>query len=83
MTPKDIRLEVGAHEIIIHLTGNGGGSIRSDLKDYEEGDAEEYNSAIDGVESLLLAHAVAGVDIQSQAYLEGLRSAVEAIANNL
>lgn len=34
------------------------------------------------LESLLLAHACAGVDIESPAYLEGLETALEAIANH-
>jgi hypothetical protein len=80
---KDIRLPIGGHEVIIHLTGDGGGSIQSDLKDYEDEDAGDYNSAIDGIESLILAHACAGVDIVSKAYVEGLQSALDAIANNL
>lgn len=83
MTPRVIRIDLDHHKVAVRLNGNGGGSIESDLKDYENEDADDYNSAIDGVESLLLAHAMAGVDIQSQAYIEGLKSAVEAIANNL
>ncbi len=60
----------------------GGGSIRSiNLKEEEEG-AKEFNAAIDGIESLILAHACAGIDISSPAYIEGIQSAVEAVGNN-
>lgn len=41
-----------------------------------------YNAAIDGIESLVLAHACAGVDVQSPAYIEGIETAVDAIANS-
>lgn len=82
MTQKVIHLELDGHKVVVRLDGNGSGAIESDLKDYDE-DSDDYNSAIDGVESLLLAHACAGVDIQSQAYIEGLKTAIEAIANNL
>ncbi len=43
----------------------------------------QYNGAVDGIESLVLAHACAGVDVQSKEYLEGLASCCEAIASNL
>lgn len=36
-----------------------------------------------GILRMVLAHAIAGVDIESPAYLEGLETAVEAIANEL
>lgn len=62
--------------------GDGAGSITSDL--HEEGEASrDYNLAMDGIESMILAHAVAGVDVESPAYLEGIETAVEACANNL
>ena len=35
------------------------------------------------IESLLLAHASAGVDISNPKYLQGLETAIEAIANNI
>ena len=40
-------------------------------------------SPIDGIESMILAHAIAGVDIESPAYLEGIETAVEAVANHI
>ena len=43
----------------------------------------EYEAAIDAVESLILAHACAGVDIESQAYVKGIEDSIEAISNNL
>ena len=56
------------------------GSISSDLK---EPDDDLYNAAIDGLESLILAHACAGIDVRSPAYVEGVETAVDAVANNI
>jgi hypothetical protein len=58
-----------------------GGTISSNLHNDEEGD-EEYNSAIDGIESMILAHAVEGIDITAPAYIKGIQTAVDAAANN-
>lgn len=41
---------------------------------------KKYNAAMDGIESLILAHAVAGLDIESLAYIEGIETAVQACA---
>ena len=35
------------------------------------------------LESLVVAHAVAGIDVASPAYVEGLETVVEAIAQDL
>jgi len=40
-----------------------------------------YNFACEAIESMVLGHAVAGVDIESAAYLEGLEAAIDAVAN--
>jgi hypothetical protein len=59
-----------------------GGTIASDLKGPGQTAAQrQYNAAIDGLESLILAQACAGVDIETPAYLEGVETAVEAIVN--
>ena len=66
-----------------------GGYITSDLHENpdnsdmeDENDIADYNHAMDGIESLILNHAVAGIDIESPAYIEGIESAVEGCANN-
>lgn len=79
------------------LTPNryGGGSINSDLK--EEPDIEGlmsssviakeikecniYNASVDALESIILGHACAGMDITILAYIEGIETAVQALAN--
>jgi hypothetical protein len=53
-----------------------GGTITSDLHD--DDDSPEMKAAMDAIESLILAHACAGVDVASPAYIEGIETAVEA-----
>ena len=61
----------------------GSGAITSDLRTAGTAANRQYNAAIDGLESLILAHACAGVDVESPAYVEGVEVAVEAIANHV
>jgi len=42
-----------------------------------------YNFACDAIEAMVLAHAIAGIHVESPAYLEGLETAIDAVANNL
>jgi hypothetical protein len=58
-----------------------GGTITSDLHD--ENDHDEYKAALDAIESLILAHACAGIDIKSPAYLEGVEVALAAVDHAL
>ena len=62
--------------------GPGSGTITSGLRDEGDG-SEAFHAAIDALESLILAHACAGIDVASPAYIEGIETAVEAIANSL
>ena len=38
----------------------------------------QFNGAIDGILSMILAHACAGIDVESPAYLEGIETALHA-----
>ena len=75
------RIETGVHGIAIELDGQGGGMITSDLHDQRDGPG--LSGAWDAVESLVLAHACAGIDIRDPAYLEGIETSVEAILHHL
>lgn len=69
--------------ITISPDGGGGSITSTDLKtEHEDEEDELYNAAMDGIESMILAHAIAGVDVESPAYLEGIETAVEGCANN-
>ena len=70
--------------ILININKNGSGAIVSvGLRtEHEDTEDELYNAAIDGIESMILAHACAGVDIESPAYLEGIETAVQSVSQN-
>ena len=59
------------------------GSLIGQVEEEEEVvDRIRGNGAIDAILSLILAHACAGIDIESPAYLEGIETAFDAIANS-
>lgn len=75
--PQVIELAHANGHMIIHLHGNGNGRLdemSEHLKDLPEANA---------IQSLVLAHACAGIDVQSAKYISGIDTAYSAIANNL
>lgn len=68
--------------IVINIQG-AGGAISSDLHDDGDDIDALYHAAMDGIESMVLAHACAGIDVESPKYIEGIETAVESAANNL
>jgi len=73
--------------IVVKVEDDNSGSICSDLTiddgeldwdvdEVEHGNRRYYNAAVDGIESTILAHARAGIDISSPAYIEGVETAV-------
>ena len=91
----DIQLFGGKHSILVSTSVAGGGSVTSDLHADADilGDSDatedtdrayyEHEGAVDTVESLVLAHACAGIDVGSPAYVQGLETTLEAIVNQL
>ncbi len=81
MNDAIIKLPVGGIEI--KLMDNGGGSISSTLhSDFYKPHSDvydEYDAAIDALESLILAHACEGVEIWTDQYVKGIETALEAI----
>jgi len=75
-----IDIAVAGHKIKVEIEGVSG-RINSDLKTDDSEDAE-YNAMIDAVESVVLGHAMAGVDVASRDYVFGLETALDAIANH-
>lgn len=78
-----MKIRTGCYNIEVTVDRRGGGSITSELHDKaaETRMSQLFNAAMDAVESMVLAHACAGVNIKSPAYLEGIEAAVEAMAN--
>ena len=84
-------IELPCFGIKVYLEKDGGGgSIETALHENptdnspeEIESCAEYNMAMDGIESLILALAIAGVDITTPAFLEGIESAVQGCASNI
>ncbi len=72
-----IRLPIYSIVVDIH---EGSGSIASDLHEGESEDVE-LSAALHTIESMILAHACAGVDITTPAYIDGIQTTVDAVLN--
>ena len=70
-------IEVGAHKITITER-----TIRSNIKTGDPNDME-FDAAVDGIESLLLAMACEGVDLSSQAVQRAVETALTAASEYL
>ena len=64
-------------DIVVEIAGRSsqGGTITSGLHE------EISKESADALESLILAHACAGTNIEGLNYIEGVRTAVEAIGD--
>lgn len=74
--------------IVVKVNGDpyGYGTIKSELHQENPTSAIEsamYSFAMDALESIILAHACAGVDISSPAYVEGIETAVNFCVHNI
>lgn len=49
---------------------------------YLDDEDRAYNAAVDGMESLILAQACVGMDVEHPDYVEAVNTAFEAINNN-
>ena len=85
MENKTIKLGCFGIEILfIEKSGNKSCSIISNLHDVsldEEKPTVEYTASMHAIESIILAHAMAGIDVSTPAYIEGIETAVEKCAN--
>jgi hypothetical protein len=64
-------------------SNKSGASISSAMKKQDTLENKTFNTAVDGLESIILAHFCAGLDITSPAYLEGIETAYQALGNNI
>lgn len=85
---KKIEIRVGSDTITLQLDGRGGGTSSSTLhiteadEDFGAEYQASFNSAMDGLESLVLAHACAGINVEDHRYVAGIAAALEAISNH-
>ena len=68
---------------IVVWTSDSGGRIDSDLVASHECPDKPFTAAMNALEAMILAHACAGVDIESPAYIEGIETAVQAVTDRL
>jgi hypothetical protein len=88
--PKQFKLEV--YGVTFSISNEVPYFINSTLRDGPDAEPEDiedlqaeaaFNAGCDVVESIILAHVRAGVDVQSREYKEGLETTLEALYNNL
>lgn len=87
LPPATIRLALGGDwiELTLDRTDSEGrrfGVVASSLHESSPDD-DLFNTAMDTIESLVLGHACAGIDVTNSRYLEGIRTCLDAWANNL
>jgi hypothetical protein len=42
-----------------------------------------YNTGINALEAIILAHAINSIDVESKEYVDGIRTALDALHNNI
>jgi len=72
-------IELPVYGITINVANKGGSISSSGLQD--DAAPLEYKAAVDGLLSLILGHACAGINVLSPVYLEGIEVAAESIWN--
>lgn len=79
------KIELGIEGLTIEWDGSDRGCASITSSMYEKGLTANhpYNAAVCGIESLILAHFCAGMDVLSLQYLSGINTACEAITNKL
>jgi len=83
------RIELLDGELIIELDGKGGGRVwYSNLADEDDVEDEAarveqdiHNARVEGLERLVLACAVAGVDVETAKFKTALQTAADALTN--
>ena len=85
--PKTIKLDI--HGIVVELGEKDplapacslGGTIKSDLVDDTLTDKNPFNVGMEALESMILACACAGIDIETNAFGEAIETVADKIAN--
>jgi hypothetical protein len=75
-------VHLGLYKMTVTLPPDGelgNGRLTSDLYDLDVAPDHPYNITVNMLESLVLAHACAGIDVTSPAYLDGVETAFDAV----
>lgn len=79
---KSFSLPHGIQVYVKNTPDGPSGTITSNLKRLEMDEEDgAFNHAIDAIESLILAHACAGIAVGSYEYSKGIEIAIDAISN--
>lgn len=78
-------LDVGVFGLTVTFDpcNKSGASLVSSMREPYVAEHKFFNSAVDVLESLILAHFCAGVDILTPAYLQGIEDSYHAVCNNI
>jgi hypothetical protein len=83
ISARKLSLCVFGIEISWNDEERGGATITSNMKDAHSLNSDLFNVAVDGIESIILAHFCAGVDVDHSSYIEGIVSSHQAVCNNM
>lgn len=78
---RDREFNLPIYDIVVTVTKDYSGSITSNLSHELNDDDTELIVGVDIIESMILAHAVAGIDISTPKYLEGIEVVVDRLFN--
>lgn len=79
--PRETCESCGSPTCVNECDGSKGADENNSESEGEAIERQRYNAFLDGVESLALAHAAAGVDVSSPAYVGGVATAMDAATN--
>lgn len=81
---SEINLPIYGISVTLDEQGKSGTIRTTDLRiDQDEYENENYNSAMHGIEALILSCACSGIDIEDERFIEAIQTAVEGVINNI
>jgi hypothetical protein len=85
---KHIEINIGSilFEIDVYADTKTGSIVSYNLfchDDVNDEDTIAYNHMMNAIESFILAHACAGVNVTAPEYVAGIKTAIESCANNI
>ena len=79
---KILDLGVYGIQLSFNKDDKGGAAITTQMKEEDTRENSLFNSGVDGIESMILAHFVAGIDVTTPAYIEGVETAYQALGQH-
>lgn len=80
---QDPEIRIELDETATPVTGSITTMLHVSADDYDDWKVRAgvllYNSAIDSLESMVLEHALAGVNVESEEYIEGIRRTLKTL----